>query len=147
MSVVQKIRFALRQTTRVRHTVSTKLALYSYDLEKVLVVQYPHAFGLPGGHLETRELPEDCIRRELMEELGLQLKEVQPASFFLRSDSHGSVILGYTAVAQKNVRLNEPNPVKEKGVWVTKTELSELDISPAYQKFALTHWPTKKAVQ
>lgn len=34
--------------------------------------RYPHFWGLPGGHIEPSETPEEAARRELAEETGLR---------------------------------------------------------------------------
>ena len=36
---------------------------------------YPNVWDVFGGHLETDESPEDALRRELREELGIELTE------------------------------------------------------------------------
>ncbi len=50
--------------------------------EVLLVRQYRHAVGtslyeVPAGTLERGEGPEDCIRRELMEEVGFRAKSLE----------------------------------------------------------------------
>ena len=53
--------------------VSCKAALYNTDRSKVLLAQYePNRFGLPGGHVEVGETPDQAIQRELQEELELE---------------------------------------------------------------------------
>jgi ADP-ribose pyrophosphatase YjhB (NUDIX family) len=69
------------------------------DEGKMLVVRHPHDTSfcaLPGGHLEWGETPIDCIKREIIEELGIEPEigrllyvntffdgeEIQPIEFF-----------------------------------------------------------------
>jgi ADP-ribose pyrophosphatase YjhB (NUDIX family) len=43
--------------------------------DKLLLVRHPHrpeSLVLPGGHLEWGEDPRECLRRELVEELGIE---------------------------------------------------------------------------
>ncbi len=38
-------------------------------------------WGLPGGHLEFGESPADCAIREVLEETGLKINDIEPVAF------------------------------------------------------------------
>ncbi|PIN68942.1 DNA mismatch repair protein MutT [Candidatus Woesearchaeota archaeon CG11_big_fil_rev_8_21_14_0_20_43_8] len=53
---------------------------------KILLGKRMNAHGdgtwsLPGGHLEMNEEPEDCARREVMEEAGIKIKNLSRLTF------------------------------------------------------------------
>lgn len=84
--------------SRDLHHVSAKIAIYSPDYTKVLLTEYlPGEYGLPGGHLDTGESPEQAILRELVEELSITLTptDLTPRDFWRHPN--GKIILGYTA--------------------------------------------------
>jgi 8-oxo-dGTP pyrophosphatase MutT (NUDIX family) len=128
---------------RPKHVVSTKLALYSHDLASVLLMHYPVRghYGLPGGHVEPREDPNETIRRELLEELTLSVDTLKRTDFFLREGSHGPIILAFTAVASPSVSIKPTNARFEYGVWREKNDIPEVDMSPEYKRFVLENWP------
>lgn len=41
-----------------------------------------HVFGFPGGHIEAGEIPEDAAHRELHEETGLWVDDLEPLGLF-----------------------------------------------------------------
>jgi ADP-ribose pyrophosphatase YjhB (NUDIX family) len=129
------------------HEVSTKIALYSHDGEKVLVMVYPARaglHGLPGGHLDAGELPAEALVRELDEELGVSIDTFEKKSFFLRNGDKGSVILAYIGTAPVDLVLNPSDPVKEFAVWMDADEIQLVEnMSDEYKKFVAENWPTK----
>lgn len=51
-------------------------------------------YGMPGGHLETGETPDDAVRRELAEELGLTEQiPLRRCDFFWHGE--GKIVLAY----------------------------------------------------
>ncbi len=40
-------------------------------------IPYPDTWDVPGGHVEDMETPEQCIIREMREEMGIELKAVK----------------------------------------------------------------------
>jgi len=70
-------------STQVKFYISNKLpndkdvitcmcAVFYED--KILLVRPIRGWGLPGGHIEKGETPEDCIIRECFEEAGVLIK-------------------------------------------------------------------------
>jgi ADP-ribose pyrophosphatase YjhB (NUDIX family) len=63
-----------------RFTV-TVAAVVSDDQGRVLLLKHVFrigsGWGIPGGFIEKRENPEDALRRELAEEIGLELESAQ----------------------------------------------------------------------
>ncbi len=127
-----------------KHLVSTKLALYSHDKARVLTMHYLKSGwnGLPGGHVEKNETPDDALRRELNEELALSVGGITRKDFFLREGKRGSIVLAYTAIAPEDVVLSPTAPRVEVGVWVEKDKVNDIPfMTPEYKRFILENWP------
>jgi 8-oxo-dGTP diphosphatase len=41
-------------------------------------IPYPNCWDIPGGHVEENESPEECIRREMLEEMGIDVGQPVP---------------------------------------------------------------------
>ena len=98
-------------------------------------------YGLPGGHVEPKENPNDTIKRELIEELTLTVDNIKRTDFFLREGDYGPIILAFTGIAPIDVDIKPTHPKFEYGVWVTKAEVANIDMSPEYRRFTLENWP------
>jgi ADP-ribose pyrophosphatase YjhB (NUDIX family) len=75
--------FVRRFFIRLSHgtfTVSAAAVVLNAE-RKVLVLRHllrpDDGWGLPGGFIDAREQPADAIRRELMEETGIELEELR----------------------------------------------------------------------
>ena len=71
------------------------------------------AWSFPGGHLEFKESWGECARREVMEETGLQLKNVQFATatndIFEKEGKHYITIIMLADYDSGEVQLREPD--------------------------------------
>ena len=133
-----------------RHEVSVKVALYSSDGKRVLLMYYPHddGFGLPGGHIDAGETPDVALERELREELGITI-DATPADFYMRYPRGSAVedhkiILGYTAIADGSIEI--PSRACDGGeecpIWLAQAEIETTDkLAPGYRDFVLKWWP------
>lgn len=75
--------------------VSCKAALFNQDYTKVLLSEYSSGnYGLPGGHMEDGETPDQAMARELWEELGLKNVELTHGDFLVHHN--GKLVLAYT---------------------------------------------------
>ncbi len=83
----------------------------------------------PGGKLEESETPEECLRRELLEELGV-VADVKDFFFESVYEYHQGAIrlLAYfTDIVEGKIRLSVHDDVQ----WVGAGELLDYDLLPA----------------
>ncbi len=85
-------------------------------------------WAFPGGHLEFFEDIEHCARREVMEETGLEIKNVSFATItndlFLQEQKHYITIFMHSLYISGEPQLLEPHKCAE-WVWATWESLPE----------------------
>ncbi len=92
----------------------------------------------PGGKVVDGESLEDCIRRELCEELGLTVGAVAPLDIVELPEAEPPLRLNFLGCALDP----EAEPVAHEGQrvgWFTLTELQSLDLLPADRLFVERH--------
>ena len=81
-----KVKAKVQYMARTRHTVSAKVMLLNEAGDKVLMtIMHRGRYGLPGGHIDGAESPDEALVRELHEELGLRkgdYENIEPHTFF-----------------------------------------------------------------
>lgn len=79
-NVPRSLRRITMRLTHTRFTV-TAAAIVVDDQRRVLILKHRFrpgtGWGLPGGFIEAGEQPADAVRRELREEVGLELASVE----------------------------------------------------------------------
>jgi 8-oxo-dGTP diphosphatase len=85
----------------------------------------------PGGKIEAGESDLDAARRELREELGVEVQSVLPAIFVSQDDNSEFVIEFVPTVI-----VGEPRPIEHSALaWATETELATMDLAPSDRRF------------
>ncbi len=106
--------------------------------EKILVVQnssdsdHPFQWEFPGGKINVGETFENCIKREIIEELEIEVEICQEMKSVEFDYGFKQIVLIPFLCSIKNgkIKLNEHNELK----WINVNELSEIDFSDADKK-------------
>tara|TARA_B100000963_G_C22356568_1_gene549673 strand:- start:313 stop:681 length:369 start_codon:yes stop_codon:yes gene_type:complete len=81
----------------------------------------------PGGKVEADETLEEALKREIMEELGVQIEIKQKITQFKYKEKSLDIYLHYfLCVCFGRIYLSE----HENGAWVTRSEFNKFDFAP-----------------
>ena len=87
-------------------------------------ILYPNRWVLPGGYIEEGETPEQCIIREMIEELGVELPEV--SLFVAAQRSYG---FEYTFWVQANFRVESIRLTEGQAIrWFPSHEIEQMEL-------------------
>ena len=111
-------RLRIIRATQEKFTVSAAAVIRNTDGEVLLlnhILRPSSGWGLPGGFLASFEQPDEAIRRELREETGLELKNVE--MFRVRTiRRHIEILFTADAIGEATVQSREITEVGWFGV-------------------------------
>lgn len=110
---------------------------------RILICQRPEGkscgllWEFPGGKVEYGETGEQCIIREIQEELGIILRVIQKLAdvTFEYPDKIVHINFYITEIESGELTLREHNAYS----WITKAEISNYQFCPADKKMLSTH--------
>src|SRR5437870_413627 len=88
-------------------------------------ILYPNMWGLPGGHIEDGETPEQCIIREMKEELDIELKTVQLVVAAQRSFGFEYTFWSNANFQVEDIHLTEGQAIR----WFTFDEIRAMELA------------------
>lgn len=98
---------------------------------KVLIAQrsknkksFPLLWETVGGALEENEIPEDCIRREVQEEINCHIHDLKLFKVYVINNNDRFVLVVYTG---RIIEPIQPNPEIEQIRWIDKSEIDNFD--------------------
>lgn len=96
----------------------------------------PNTWDLPGGEVDFGENPQDGIKREILEETGLEVEDIRPfdieVHLFPEEGVYWLTIAYKCRAVSSKIKLSyEHNDYK----WVTPGEFLELESSPRFKNF------------
>ena len=93
-------------------------------------IPYPNMWDVPGGHIEPDETPEECIIREMKEEMDIDLKDFQ---FFC--DKKFDDRVEYTYWKKANLNINEIDLMEGQCLkWFTRQEAAETELAYGFNE-------------
>ena len=91
---------------------------------------YPDVWDLPGGHVEDGESPQDALRRELSEELGVDIGTVPGPPAMSIDDAAAGVSLDVWAVTRWRGDVRNLEPAEHDRIgWFTVVQLDGLALA------------------
>lgn len=119
------------------YRVTAKAILLNEEMTKVLVAHYSSgSLGLPGGHIDADETPDQAVRRELEEEIGVSGLALRHFDFDRHHD--GRIVLFFAGVIDEDTPLvTDPNELVSAD-WIELDKISSGEVSTGfYAKFIL----------
>lgn len=109
----------------------------------MLVVDYgKEGYGLPGGHLDAGETPDQGMARELFEELGLENVHLRHADFM--QHANGKIILGYVGTLDPTTELKPQIEEMQGALWVDVDDVMSGKVSvPSYGELICNYNPNR----
>jgi 8-oxo-dGTP pyrophosphatase MutT (NUDIX family) len=125
--------------------VATKALIFNDKKDKIILINISKFedekddFGLPGGHIEENEAPDQAINRELYEECGIVCDNLQRTDFFMHIN--GKLVLAYIGSITEQKLVSAQGNIEGIPVWITKKEFEKIkNFEPNYQRFVKEHW-------
>jgi 8-oxo-dGTP pyrophosphatase MutT (NUDIX family) len=135
-----------RDNEAERFPVSVK-GIVVRDGAVVLVRNRRDEWELPGGKLEIGESPERCVRREIDEELGLDVEAATLVDAWVYDIAPGTHVLVLTyGCAERSVRAPIVSPEHTRLAWIAIGEIDRLTIPDGY-KASVARWAAAAGVR
>lgn len=91
---------------------------------------YPNMWDVPGGHVEENETPEECIIREMKEEMNLVIRDVKIFSVIEFSDR-----VEYTFWVTLNFNADDINLTEGQRIkWFSETEAKNIELAYGFNE-------------
>ena len=95
-------------------------------------IPYPNMWDIPGGHVESNETPEECIVREMKEEMGLEIKGFQLFSITEFDDRFEHVFWMESKLDIEKIDLTEGQCLK----WFSENEVKATQLAYGFNQIA-----------
>ncbi len=92
-------------------------------------IPFPGMWDLPGGHMETKETPDQCIRREILEEMGIGLTDFKLFDVFDMADRVEHTFWQQADFVVDDIDLKEGQRI----AWFSENDLDGLELAYGFK--------------
>lgn len=106
------------------HVVSCKVILLNEEHTKALICYYgsDDGYGLIGGHLEDGENPDTAIEREISEEIGVKVDDIQHFDFM--QHPHGKILLLFEGTLPEDSNFTLDKSEIQSVLWIDASDVA-----------------------
>jgi 8-oxo-dGTP diphosphatase len=95
-------------------------------------IPYPNMWDVPGGHVDPGEIPDDCIKREMKEEMELELTDFSLFSIMEFDDR-----IEYTFWKKENLVISEIQLHEGQRIqWFTEDQVKKTRLAYGFNRIA-----------
>lgn len=95
-----------------------------------LGIPFPDMWDIPGGHVEPGENPVDTIKREMMEEMNLELDKIEFFKKYERNNLTDCIFWSRMNLDVNKIKLNEGQKVQ----YFSRQEINDLNLAFNYNE-------------
>ncbi len=108
-------------------------------------IPYPDCWDILGGHVESGETPEECIVREMLEEIEIDIGTPELFDIYRMNDRIEYTYWKYFSRDAEDIQLNEGQKLR----WFTEKEIRDMkdeDISFGFRQVLIDFFNSKKSI-
>ncbi len=93
--------------------------------DNISTIPYPNMWCLPGGHIEPNETPEECLAREMYEEMGIELEHLSLFAEKRYPDETEYFFVSRKSFDARDIKLTEGQAI----AWFSRDAVQQLDMA------------------
>jgi len=109
--------------------------------DNIPTIPYPGVWDIPGGHIEDNETAEECIVREMLEEIEVTVEGCTLFRVYEFSDRTEYVFMKQADFDLQNIVLHEGQMLR----WFSRNETSKVELAYGFDEVLADYFNSKLA--